>query len=128
MRILLLCSLYAALVATGFAQSDSASGSKGKDEVRTVTGCLTQGDNAKEFLLKAADGSTWELHDNSTVNLASYVDKQVSVTGAVSNAKMHNLKEDAKDAAADTGVKKDNAEHGHLKPTEVQKVSDTCQK
>ena len=36
--------------------------------------------------------------------------------------------EDAKDAATDTGVKKDNAEHGHLKPTEVQKVSDSCQK
>ena len=48
------------------------------------------------------------------------------MTGAVMNAKMHNLKEDAKDAAKDSGIKKNDAEHGHLKPTDVQMVGDTC--
>jgi len=52
----------------------------------------------------------------------------VKVTGAVSNAKAHNMKEDAKDAAKDSGMKKSNAEHGHLKPTDVQMIGDTCTK
>jgi hypothetical protein len=33
----------------------------------------------------------------------------------------------AKDAAKDTGMKKDNTEHGHLKITAVQMVSESCQ-
>jgi hypothetical protein len=56
------------------------------------------------------------------------VDHVISATGVVSNAIAHNLKEDTKDAAKDTGVKKNNTEHGHLKITDVQMVSDSCQK
>ena len=40
---------------------------------------------------------------------------------------MHNMKEDAKDMASDTGATKPKTEHGHLKPTNVKKVSDSCQ-
>jgi len=36
------------------------------------------------------------------------------------------MKEDAKDAAADTEVKKDNAEHGHLKVTSIHSVGGSC--
>lgn len=115
------------LSAWTFAQDNSTT-SKSKDEVRTVTGCLAKGDSADEFTLTGADGSTWEMHSNSAVDLASHVGHEVRVTGAVSNSKMHNLKEDTKDTAADTGVKKNNAEHGHLKPTDVQMVSDSCTK
>jgi hypothetical protein len=39
---------------------------------------------------------------------------------------MHNLKEDTKDAAHDTGVKKSNNEHGHMKVTDVQMVNNSC--
>jgi hypothetical protein len=115
------------MCAASLAQDNSTS-SKSKDEVRTLTGCLAKGDSADEFTLKTADGSTWEMHSNSSVDLASHVGHEVRVTGAVSNSKLHNLKEDTKDTAADTGVKKDNAEHGHLKPTDVQMVSDSCSK
>jgi hypothetical protein len=38
------------------------------------------------------------------------------------------MKEDAKDAAHDSGMKKSNTEHGHLKITDVQMVSDSCQR
>ena len=107
-----------------FAQNTS---SKGKSDTRTITGCLTQGDNAKEFLLTANDGSTWEVR-SSAVPLASHVGHTVAATGVVSNNTMHNLKEDAKDAAHDTGMKKDNSEHGHMKITDVNMVSDSCQK
>jgi len=99
---------------------------KEKAEVRDVTGCLAKGDSAKEFLLKGDDGSTWEIRSNSRVNLAEHVGHTVTATGVVSNAKMHNMKEDTKEAAKDSGMTKHDAEHGHLKVTELKMVSDSC--
>src|SRR5262249_32914124 len=106
------------------AQDDS--GAKGKSEGRTIQGCLTQGDNANKFMLKASDGSSWEVKSD-TVTLADHVGQMVSVTGIVEHAMAHNMKEDAKDAAADAHMKKDNHEEGDLKVTDLQKVSDSCQ-
>ena len=64
---------------------------------------------------------------SSNVALAGHVGHTVTATGVVSNAKMHNMKEDAKDAAKDSGMTKSNEEHGHLKVTDVKMVSDSCQ-
>src|SRR5205814_10105289 len=86
---------------------------KEKAEVRDITGWRSKGDSAKEFLLTGNDGSTWEVR-SSRVALAEHVGHTVTATGVVSNAKMHNMKEDAKEAAKDSGVKKSDAEHGHL--------------
>jgi hypothetical protein len=88
---------------------------------------LSQGDSTNEFQLTASDGSTWEVRGDQA-SLAKHVGHTVAATGVVSHTKLHNLKEDAKSAAADTGVKKNNAEHGHLKVTDVKMVSDSCQK
>ncbi|HZP17094.1 MAG TPA: hypothetical protein VFB00_03945 [Terriglobales bacterium] len=124
---LLFCLLVASLAALlGFAQ-DTPSNSKSKSNVRTITGCLSQGDSANEFQLTASDGSTWEVRSDQ-VSLAKHVGHTVAATGVVSHTKLHNLKEDAKGAAADTGVKKNNAEHGHLTVTGVKMVSDSCQR
>jgi hypothetical protein len=98
---------------------------KEKADVRDVTGCLSKGDSAKEFLLTGNDGSTWEVRSGK-VALAEHVGHTVTATGVVSNAKMHNMKEDAKDAAKDSGMKKSGDEHGHLTVTEVKMVSDSC--
>jgi hypothetical protein len=98
---------------------------KEKADIRDVTGCLSKGDSGKEFLLTGNDGSTWEV-PSSKVALAEHVGHTVNATGVVSNATAHNLKEDAKDAAKDSGMKKTNAEHGHLTVTEVKMVSDSC--
>ena len=98
---------------------------KDKADVRDVTGCLSKGDSAKEFLLTGNDGSTWEVR-SSRVALAEHVGHTVTATGVVSNAAMHNMKEDAKDAAKDSGMKKTDDEHGHLKVTAVKMVSDSC--
>jgi hypothetical protein len=100
-----------------------AADSKGK--VREVTGCLSQGDSAKEFNLIGSDGSTWEVRSD-TVALADHVGHTVTATGVVSNQKMHNMKEDAKEAAKDSGMKKSDVEHGHLTITDVKMVSDSC--
>jgi hypothetical protein len=109
----------------GFAQDTTT---KPKAEVRSITGCLSKGDSANEYLLTGTDGSTWEVHSNTAVNLADHVGHTVTLKGVVANAKAHNLKEDAKTAATDTGVKKTDTEHGHLKVTSLKMVSDSCSK
>ena len=98
---------------------------KEKADVRDVTGCLSNGDSAKEFLLTGSDGSTWEVR-SSKVALAEHVGHTVTATGVVANATAHNMKEDAKDAAKDSGITKTDAEHGHLTVTAVKMVSDSC--
>ena len=98
---------------------------KEKADVRDITGCLSKGDSANEFLLTGTDGSTWEAR-SSKVALAEHVGHTVTATGVVSNATAHNMKEDAKEGAQDSGMKKSDAEHGHLTVTEVKMVSDSC--
>jgi len=116
-KAILLCFILAASV------SALAGGSKSK--VRDVTGCLSKGDDAKEFVLTGTDGSTWEVKSDK-VALAEHVGHTVTATGVVSNAKMHNMKEDAKEAAKDSGMKKSDAEHGHMTITDVKMVSESC--
>jgi hypothetical protein len=62
------------------------------------------------------------------VALADHLGHTVSATGVVSNAGMHNMKEDAKDMAKDSGMKKDDSEHGHMKITDIKMISDSCGK
>jgi hypothetical protein len=124
---LLLVACFVLLASWVVVAQDSATDSKSKADTRTITGCLSKGDSADEFLLTGKDGSTWEIR-SSTVSLADHVGHTVSATGVVSNATMHNLKEDTKDVAKDAHIKKDNAEHGHMKITDVQMVSGSCTK
>jgi hypothetical protein len=109
---------------SGFA-SNTVAKDKPKSSVRTITGCLSKGEDADEYLLTANDGSTWEIR-STQVPLADHVGHTVAVRGVVAHSKMHNLKEDAKETAKDTGVKKSDAEHGHLKPTSVKMVANSC--
>jgi len=103
------------------------SDAKGKSDTRTITGCLQKTSHQNQFLLLANDGSSWKVH-SSTASLADHVGHTVTATGTVSNPTAHNMKEDTKDMAHDTGMKKDNSEHGALTVTDVQMVSDSCQK
>jgi len=125
---LLLCVVLLGMTSAWVVAQDSDSNAKSKGEVRNITGCLSQGDNASEFLLASNDGSTWEVRSNNAVDLSSHVGHTIEAKGVVTNAKMHNMKEDAKDMAKDSGVKKNDNEHGHLKVTSVRMVSDSCQK
>jgi hypothetical protein len=106
--------------AIGFAQDKSA-------DVRTLTGCLTKAEGAHEYLLTAEDGSTWELH-SKTVKLSPHRGHTVTVTGAVRHPDMHGAKEKAKDEMKEHGVDKHEAEHGHLRVTRVDMVSESCKK
>jgi hypothetical protein len=113
------------LILVCFSASLALAKDKDKADVRDITGCLSKGDSADEFLLTGSDGSTWEVR-SSKVALAGHVGHTVTATGVVSNATMHNMKEDAKDAAKDSGMAKSAEEHGHLKVTAVKMVSESC--
>src|SRR6202140_5957250 len=119
---LLLCVVFAGLTSAWALAQDSDAKSKG--DVRSITGCLSKGDSANEFLLTGTDGSTWEVHANSSVNLARHVGHTIEAKGVVTNAKMHDMKEDAKDAAQDSGMKKNNTEQGHLKVTDARRAGE----
>lgn len=123
---LLLCVVLAGFSTCWLLAQDN-SGDKSKSDTRTITGCLTGGDNANQYLLTANDGSTWEVR-SSTVSLADHVGHTVNATGVVNHPTAHNMKEDAKDAATDAHMKNNDTEHGHMTVTDVKMVSDSCQK
>src|SRR6267154_2440802 len=124
---LVMCLILAGLTASWAVAQTESRDSKSKSDVRTVTGCLSKGDSADEFVLTGNDGSTWEVRGHkSGVDLSGHVGHTITATGVVSNATAHNMKEDAKDAAHDSGMKKSNTEHGHLKITDAQIVSTSC--
>jgi hypothetical protein len=105
---------------------DSDANAKSKSEVRSITGCLSK-TGGNEYLLTGTDGSTWEIHGNDQVNLAKHVGHTIEAKGVVSHAKMHNMKEDEKNMAHDSGMKNNTNEHGHLKVTDVRMVGESCQ-
>jgi hypothetical protein len=114
--------LLATTMSISLAQDTTSSG-KSKAKVRNITGCIAQGSGSNSYVLNGKDGSTWDLKSD-TVALADHVGHTVTVTGAVSNVTMHNMKEEAKDAAS--GMKKSNDEHGDLEVTAVKMVSKSC--
>lgn len=121
---LLLCVVVAAFISLcALAQDESAN----KSDVRDITGCLTKSGGGSEYLLTGSDGSTWEIHENNAVNLAKHVNQTVEVKAVVANSKAHNTKEDTKEMANDAGMKNKTAEHGHLKVTDVKRISNSCQ-
>jgi len=113
------------LITVGSSAQDTTSSGKSKAAMRTFTGCLTKGDSANEFVLNSKDGSTWKLNSDQ-VALAEHVGHTVTVKGVVSNVTMHNMKEEAKDAAASAGVKKENSEHGDMQVASLKMMSSSC--
>ncbi len=96
-------------------------------KTRTLTGCLQKGDSANEYKLTTAKGSTWEIKSDS-LNLGEHVGHKVTLTGVVSNATMHGMKEDAKAEAKEHGMDKDSTEHGHMTVTHLKMDSESCSK
>jgi hypothetical protein len=112
---------FAPMFAVQAAPSQDKSDDK-SDDVRNITGCLSKGDSAKEFKVTGADGSTWEV-TSATVKLSPHLGHTVTVTGKVWHPDMHGAKEKAKET-----VDADAKEHGHLKATNLEMVSESCKK
>jgi hypothetical protein len=96
-------------------------------KTRTLTGCLQKAEDANEYNLTTKNGGTWEIKSDS-VKLAPHVGHTMTITGVVSNAALHGVKEDVKAEAKEHGVDKDSTEHGHMTVTNAKMVSDSCQK
>jgi hypothetical protein len=129
-KSLLLCLILLAFAVSSAVAQETSSDSNSKSKTRTITGCLSKGDNSassNEYLLTANDGNTWEVRSDS-VALSKHVGHEVTATGTVENNTMHNMKEDTKTMAHDTGMTKENKEHGHMTITDLEHISDTCQK
>jgi hypothetical protein len=111
-------------VAVVAAQDDATKPTTHK-KVRTLSGCLQKGEDAKEYKLTTAKGGTWEIKSDG-VALGEHVGHTVRVTGVVSNATMHGAKEDAKSEAKEHGVAENSTEHGHMTVTGLKMVSESC--
>ena len=96
-------------------------------KTRELSGCLQKGEDANEYNLATMDGGTWEIKSDS-VKLGEHVGHTVKVTGVVSNATAHGMKEDTKAEMKEHGMEKHTAERGHMTVTDLTMVSDTCQK
>src|SRR5690349_14739241 len=66
---LLLCVVFAGLMSAWAFAQDADADSNSKGSVRSITGCLSKSGGGDEYLLTANDGSTWEIHANSSVDL-----------------------------------------------------------
>ncbi len=96
-------------------------------KTRTLTGCLQKGEDANEYNFTAKGGGTWEIKSDS-VNLDEHAGHTVKITGVVSNATAHGMKEDAKAEMKQHDMDKHATEHGHMTVTDLTMVSHTCQK
>lgn len=96
-------------------------------KTRELTGCLQKGDDANEYKLTTAKGSTWEIKSDN-LKLGDHVGHTVTITGVVSNATVHGVKEDVKAEAKEHGIDKNSTEHGHMAVTNLKMVSDSCKK
>ena len=120
-------SIHFLLICVAMAFLTAFAAAKDKSDIRDVTGCLSKGNSDSSFMLNGDDGSMWDV-SSSRLNLAKHVGHTITLTGVVSHAMMHNLKEDSKDVAKDTGASHRNSEHGRLKVTNVKMVSTSCRK
>jgi len=127
MKVKIAMAFLALFMFAGIAGLATAQGTKKTThkKARTLTGCLQKGDDANEYKLTTAKGGTWEIKSDS-LKLGDHVGHTVTITGVVSNAKMHGMKEDAKAEAKEHGMDKDSTEHGHMTVTDLSMVSDSC--
>ena len=127
--LLVSCAAMPVVVGTSYAQVPDSTTQSTQDtsqdksaNTRTLTGCLSQGGDAKSFNLLADDGSTWVLR-SKTATLSDHVGHTVTVSGKVWHGTIHGAKEKTKDAV-DPGAE----EHGHMNVSSVSMVSDSCKK
>src|SRR5213595_1074758 len=95
----------------------AADKNEGKSSV-TVTGCLSQGDEAKEFSIKDDNGKTYGLFATRGVNLKPHLGHKVTVTGTPTKEHEGQAKHEAKAGKTE--------ESEHLQVTNLKMVSTTC--
>ena len=87
----------------------------------TVTGCLQKGDEAGEYSITGEDGKTYELR-SKTVKLSQHLGHRVTITGTLKAESAEKEKGEAEEHE-----KKEAAEAGDIRVTDLKMVSDKCQ-
>jgi len=121
-KVRIATGLAALIFVCGTLMANAQDTDKSHAKTRSITGCLQNGDNSKEYKLIAKDGGQWDLKSDS-VDMGEHVGHTVKVTGVVSNATAHNMKEDIK-----SGVDKGAKETGDMTVTNLTMVSSSCPK
>ena len=114
-----------ALLVFGFALSAyialSASAQEKSAGKTTVTGCLQKGDEAGEYSITGEDGKTYGLRSKA-VNLSQHLGHKVTITGTLRAESAETEKGEAEEHE-----KKEAAEAGDIRVTDLKMVSDKCQ-
>ena len=87
----------------------------------SVTGCLQKGDEAGEYSITAEDGKTYGLRSTS-VKLSQHLGHKVTITGTLRPESAEKEKGEAEEHE-----KKEAAEAGDIRVTNLKMVSDQCQ-
>lgn len=107
--------------ALGAYVTPSASAQEKSGSKTTVTGCLQKGDEAGEYSITGEDGKTYELR-SKTIKLSQHLGHKVTVTGTLRAESAEKEKGEAEEHE-----KKEGAEAGDIKVTDLKMVSDKCQ-
>ena len=110
-------AVFLTLLGIGFVSAPFGT-ARAADAPVSVTGCLTQGDEANEYAIRDTSGKTFGLK-SSKVNLKSHLNHQVTVTGTPTK----------ENEAAEKNEKKSGKpeESEHLRVTDLKMISTTCQ-
>lgn len=120
-KLVRLFVLFAFALALGVYITSSASAQeKSAGGKTTVTGCLQKGDEAGEYSITAEDGKTYGLRSKS-VKLSQHLGHKVTITGTLRAESAEKEKGEAEEHE-----KKEAAEAGDIRVTELKMVSDSC--
>lgn len=121
-KLVRLFALLAFTLALGVYVSPSASAQeKSAGGKTTITGCLQKGDEAGEYSITGEDGKTYGLRSQA-VNLSEHLGHKVTVTGTLRPESAEKEKGEAEEHE-----KKEAAEAGDIRVTNLKMVSEKCQ-
>src|SRR5438067_13302776 len=118
-----LCILFAfefALAVSAFVTPTASAQEKMASGKTTVTGCLQKGDEPGEYSITGEDGKTYGLRSKA-VNLSQHLGHKVTITGTLRPESAEKEKGEAEEHE-----KKEAAEAGDIRVTDLKMVSDTC--
>ena len=120
-KLVRLLALLAFALALGVYVSPRASAQeKAAGGKTTVTGCLQKGDEPGEYSITGEDGKTYGLRSKA-VNLSQHLGHKVTITRTLRAKSAEKEKGEAEEHG-----KKEAAEAGNIRVTDLRMVSDTC--
>jgi len=86
-------ALSVALAAVSFLSSPlAAQDKKDADTTVNITGCLSQGTKAKDFMIKDQAGKSYDLRGTPGVDLKAHVGHKVMITGTAMRSSKNKVK------------------------------------